>query len=152
MTGIIGGTGFIGLNLAFHLLKEKRPCRTFSRNGLLLHPDSIYYPLLSGTEHVRGNFNDEAAVDRFVRSCRSVVLLVSHLLPSSSPEEIKTITPWFTAAFGQLLESCIAHRIEQIVFVSSGGTIYGENHTGNPVRESYPLNAQSAYGSFSALL
>jgi UDP-glucose 4-epimerase len=152
MIGVIGGTGFIGLNLAFYLLKEKRPCRTFSRNGLLLHPESIYYPLLSGMEHVHGNFNDKAAVDRFVRSCDSVVLLVSHLLPSSGPEEIKGITPWFTAAFGQLLESCVAHRIEQIIFVSSGGTIYGENHTGKPVRESYPLNAQSAYGSFSALL
>ncbi len=152
MVGIIGGTGFIGLNLAFYLLKEKKACRTFSRNGLLLHPDSIYYPSLSGIEHVRGNFNDKAAVDRFVRTCNSVVLLVSHLLPSSSPEEIKKTTSWFTAAFGQLLESCIAHRIDQIIFVSSGGTIYGENHTCKPVSESYPLNAQSAYGSFSALL
>jgi UDP-glucose 4-epimerase len=152
MTGIIGGTGFIGLNLAFYLLKEKTACRTFSRNGLLLDPESIYYPLLSGIEHVRGNFNDKAAVDQFVRSCRSVVLLVSHLLPSSSPEDIKRITPWFTAAFGQLLESCIAHRVEQIIFVSSGGTIYGENRTCEPVRERHPLNAQSAYGSFSALL
>src|SRR4051794_6489906 len=112
MVGIIGGTGFIGLNLALHLVREKRPCRTFSRNGLLLDRQSIYYPLISEVEHVRGTFNDKAAVDQFVRSCRSVVLLVSHLLPSSSPEQIKTITPWFTAAFGQLLESCIAHRIE----------------------------------------
>jgi UDP-glucose 4-epimerase len=152
MIGIIGGTGFIGLNLAFYLLREKRPCRTFSRNGLLLDPESIYHPPLSGMEHVRGDFNDKAEVDRFVRSCSSVVLLVSHLLPSSGPEEIKRITPSFTAAFGELLESCIAHRIEQIIFVSSGGTIYGENPSRRPVRESYPLNAQSAYGSFSALL
>jgi UDP-glucose 4-epimerase len=152
MIGIIGGTGFIGLNLAFYLLKEKRPCRTFSRNGLLVRPESIYHHLLSGMEHVRGDFNDKAAVDRFVRSCDTIVLLVSHLLPSSSPEEIKTITPRFTAAFSQVLDSCIAHQIGQVVFVSSGGTIYGENHDCEPVREDYPVNAQSAYGSFSALL
>lgn len=152
MIGIIGGTGFIGLNLSWHLQKEGLTCRTFSRNGLLLSPNSIYYPRLSKVEHVQGDFRQEKAVNEFVAQSRWVVLLVSHLLPSSSAEEIKTITSWFTKAFGQLLESCLTHKIDKIVFVSSGGTIYGENNQRIPVKENHPLNAQSAYGSFCALL
>jgi len=150
--GVVGGTGFIGLNLVWHLQKAGVHCRTFSRHGLLLNPGSIKYAQLSKIEHVRGDFSDKTAVDEFVRPCRCVILLVSHLLPSSSAEEIRTVAPWFTAAFGQLLLSCLRHKIEQIIFISSGGTIYGENYTGLPVKEDHPLNAQNAYGSFCALL
>jgi nucleoside-diphosphate-sugar epimerase len=116
--GIIGGTGFIGLNLSWHLQKEGLPCRTFSRNGLLLNPKSIYYSQLSKIEHVKGHLFDEAAVREFVRPCRSIVMLVSHLLPSSSPEEIRSVISWFGAAFVQLLEACRGSRVDQIVFVS----------------------------------
>ena len=152
MIGIIGGTGFIGINLSWYLQKEKVPCRTFSRNGLLLDPKSIHSALLNEIENVRGDFRDKSAVQSFVQGCRSVVLLVSHLLPSSSTKEIKVTASWFTAAFGQLLELCRTHQVEQLVFVSSGGTIYGENTAATPVTEDYPLNAQSAYGTFCALL
>jgi len=107
---------------------------------------------LNEIEHVRADFRDESAVSSFVQGCRCVVLLVSHLLPSSSAEQIQDTTSWFTAAFGQLLELCQRHRVGHVVFVSSGGTIYGENHAKTPVIEDYPLNAQSAYGSFCALL
>ena len=152
MIGIIGGTGFIGLNLSWRLQKEGLPCRTFSRNGLLLNPESIYYSQLSKIEHIKGHLSDEMAVREFVRPCRSVVVLVSHLLPSSSPEEIRTVISWFGAAFVQLLEACRSSKVEQIVFVSSGGTIYGENFEGAPVNEQHPLNPHCVYGSFCAFL
>lgn len=152
MIGIIGGTGFIGLNLSWHLQKEGLPCRTFSRNGLLLNPESIYYPQLSKIEHIKGHLSDEMAVTEFVRPCRSIIVLVSHLLPSSSPEEIKAVISWFGAAFVRLLEVCRSSKVDQIVFVSSGGTIYGENFSGTPVDEQHPLNPHCAYGSFCAFL
>jgi UDP-glucose 4-epimerase len=150
--GIIGGTGFIGLNLSWHLQKEGLPCRTFSRNGLLLNPKSIYYSPLTKIEHIKGHLSDEAAVREFVRPCRSIVMLVSHLLPSSSPAEIRSVISWFGAAFVQLLEACRSSKVDQIVFVSSGGTIYGENLRGVPVNEQHPLNPHCAYGSFCAFL
>jgi UDP-glucose 4-epimerase len=79
-------------------------------------------------------------------------VLVSHLLPSSSPEEIRTVISWFGSAFVQLLDACRSSKIDQIVFVSSGGTIYGENFNGTPVDEQHPLNPHCAYGSFCAFL
>jgi UDP-glucose 4-epimerase len=150
--GIIGGTGFIGLNLSWHLQKEGLPCRTFSRNGLLLNPKSIYYSPLTKIEHIKGHLSDEAAVREFLRPCRSIVMLVSHLLPSSSPAEIRSVISWFGAAFIQLLEACRSSKVDQIVFVSSGGTIYGENLRGVPVNEQHPLNPHCAYGSFCTFL
>jgi UDP-glucose 4-epimerase len=150
--GIIGGTGFIGLNLSWHLQKEAVPRRTFSRNGLLLSPKSIFYPVLSTIEHVKGDFRDRFAVREFVKPCREVVVLVSHLLPSSSAEEMETVISWFSPAFIQLLESCLTSKIAHLIFVSSGGTIYGENPTREPITEGYPLNPKCAYGSFCAFL
>jgi UDP-glucose 4-epimerase len=150
--GIIGGTGFIGLNLSWRLQREAVPCRTLSRNGLLLNPNNVFYPELNKIEHVKGDFRDRSVVSEFIKPCRQVVVLVSHLLPSSSPEEIETVISWFSAAFVHVLESCLGSQVEQFLFVSSGGTIYGENPTRNPVTEDYPLNSQCAYGSFCAFL
>src|SRR5438552_1151207 len=113
--GIIGGTGFLGLNLSWRFQSEAVPCRTFSRNGLLLHPSSVSYRDLSKVEHVRGDFRDRLAVNEFVKPCRRVVVLVSHLLPSSSPEEIETVISWFSVAFVQLLESCLGSQLEQFL-------------------------------------
>ena len=152
MIGIIGGTGFIGLNLASYLQSEGLPCRTFSRNGLLLSPENAHYARLHEVEHVKGNLADKDAVREFTQSCRSIVVLVSHLLPSSSAEEIRAIISWFAPAFVQLLETCRNSKVDQIVFVSSGGTIYGENLKGAPVDEQYSLNPLCAYGSFCAFL
>jgi UDP-glucose 4-epimerase len=150
--GIIGGTGFIGLNLCWYLQRNGQACATFSRNGLLLSPDSRYYPDLYCIKHIKGDFADEKAVSAFVRPCRSIVVLVSHLLPSSAPADVRTVISWFGASFIRLLEACCRSKVEQIVFVSSGGTIYGENFSGTPVDEEYPLNPHCAYGSFCAFL
>jgi UDP-glucose 4-epimerase len=150
--GIIGGTGFIGLNLSSHLQREGQSVQTFSRNGLLLPIDSIYYRQLSKIRHVRGDFADNDAVAGFVASCRRLVILVSHLLPASSEEEIRAVLSWFGPAFVQLLENCRRAEVEQIVFVSSGGTIYGDIFPCAPVNEEHPLNPHSAYGSFCEFL
>ena len=152
MIGIIGGTGFIGLNLVSYLQMSGVACRTFSRQGLLPIENTSYPSRLNQIAHIKGDIRDRKAVDEFVHSCRCVVLVVSHLLPASSAEEMKVVTSWFTAAFGETLEACRANDVEQLVFISSGGTIYGENHNCVPVKEDHPLNAQSGYGSFCALL
>ncbi|MEN3369780.1 MAG: UDP-glucose 4-epimerase [Verrucomicrobiota bacterium] len=103
-------------------------------------------------DHVRGEFSDNNAVAEFVGSCRTVVFLVSHLLPASSEQEIRTILSWFGPAFVQFLENCRRASVEQIVFVSSGGTIYGDIFPCDPVNEEHQLNPHSAYGSFCAFL
>jgi UDP-glucose 4-epimerase len=150
--GIIGGTGFIGLNLSQYLQERGAPCRTFSRNGLLLSPGNLHYARLSGIEHIKGDFQDENAVTEFIQGCDSVVVLVSHLLPSSSPEEVSNVISWFGPAFDHLLAECRNADLNQIVFISSGGTVYGENLKQIPVAEDYPLNPQCGYGSFCAFL
>lgn len=152
MIGIIGGTGFIGLNLASHLQAVGKPCRTLSRHGLLLNESDAYFSRLNRIAHIKGDIRDAGAVNEFVRGCSCVVLVVSHLLPGSSADEMKTVTSWFTEAFGVALDACRASNVQHLVFVSSGGTIYGENHDCVPVKEDHPLNAQSGYGSFCALL
>ena len=114
--------------------------------------NNAHYSHLAEIEHIKGDFSDENAVTEFVRHCHSVVILVTHLLPSSSADEVSTVISWFGAAFVQLLEACRRANLEQIVFVSSGGTIYGENLTGAPIKEDHPLDPQCDYGSFCAFL
>jgi UDP-glucose 4-epimerase len=118
----------------------------------LLGPSSVSFADLSRVEHIKGDFADKKAVREFVRSCRSIVVLVAHLLPSSSPEEIRGTISSFGPAFVELLEGCRHASVEQVVFISSGGTIYGENVTGKPTNEEHPLNPHCAYGSFCAFL
>ena len=49
-------------------------------------------------------------------------------------------------SFRAIIIVLLRYKIEHIIFISSGGTIYGENYTGLPVTEDHPLNAQNAYG------
>jgi UDP-glucose 4-epimerase len=115
-------------------------------------PKSDYFRTLSQIEHFTGDFADEAAVREFIQPCRSIVMLVSHLLPASTSEEIQNVISWYGPAVLKTLELCCEFQVQQIVFVSSGGTIYGENPDCRPIDESHPPNPHCSYGSFCAFL
>ena len=152
MIGIIGGTGFIGLNLCLQLCRQEIPCRTLSRNGLILKSPSLFDSTLSKVEHTSGDFRDASTADEFVKQCECIVMVASHLLPSSSVGEVEEVISSFSPAFVHLLEASVNFGIRHFLFVSSGGTVYGETCSKTPVSEDHPLNSQCAYGSFCAFL
>jgi len=108
--------------------------------------------MLSQVEHICGDFRDASTADAFVKRCDSIMMVASHLLPSSSIREVEEVVSSFSPGFVHLLEACVNFGIRHFLFISSGGTIYGETGVKAPVGENHPPNSQCAYGSFCAFL
>jgi len=136
---LLGGGGFIGTALARRLYENKFTVHVLSRH----FPDRQISPNLM---FHKGNLDDKEILERLLPECRTVVHLASSTTPGSSSrqpvlEADKNITP--TLRFLDILQG---YGNVHIIFVSSGGTLYG-NPESTPVNETHPLNPLSFHGA-----
>ena len=74
--GIIGGSGFVGLELVSLLCKSGYKIRVFSRNPLSKHNLSLLGDI-GQISIISGNVNNETEVNNFVKDCDIIVNLVA---------------------------------------------------------------------------
>jgi UDP-glucose 4-epimerase len=136
---LLGGGGFIGTALARRLCENNFNVHILSKHfpAREIEPNMIFY---------QGNLDDKKILERVLPECRTVVHLASSTTPGSSSrqpalEADKNITP--TLRFLDILQG---YENVHIVFVSSGGTLYG-NPESTPVNETHPLNPLSFHGA-----
>ena len=94
----------------------------------------------------QGSLDDREILEQVLPQCKTVIHLASSTTPGSSSrqsalEADKTITP--TLRFLDILQD---YKNVHIIFVSSGGTLYG-NPESNPVNETQPINPLSFHGA-----
>lgn len=136
---ILGAGGFIGGNLALSLVRQGAEVRAFGRRRR------------DGQDHgvadwIDADFSDRAALGMALEGISHVF----HLLGGSNPaannaaplgEIDSNVTPSLA-----LFDACCAAGIEKLVYVSSGGTVYGPN-AGVPTSEDAPTDPITAYGA-----
>lgn len=136
---IMGGGGFLGVNLANALARQGAVVRAFGRTPV--DPRE-----LDERVHWRsGRFEDPVAVAEAVRGQEIVFHLLSSSVPGSPGQR-----PAFdleTNVLGTLrfLDICNDAAVRRIVFASSGGTVYGPAGS-YPISETAPTHPISAYG------
>ena len=130
---ITGGAGFLGINLARHLLS-----RGYEVLSLDLEP--FDYPERARVEEITGDIRDRALVDRAVAGADFVVHTAA-ALPLYSPEDIHTTDVEGTR---NVLDASLRHGIERFVHVSSTA-VYGipDHH---PLYETDKLEGVGPYG------
>jgi UDP-glucose 4-epimerase len=135
----LGGRGFIGSHLIGALLKRGYFVRCFDRpniqplNDSHLHDDRF--------ELFEGDFVSEADVAGALAGCDSCFHLVSTTLPKSSNADPVFDVESNVLGTIRLLAQATQSGLKKIVFVSSGGTVYGvpdqipilETHVTDPV-------------------
>lgn len=130
---VTGGAGFLGINLARHLLARGRRVRSF---------DIAFfdYPEREAVDAVVGDVRDRDAVDAAMRDVSCVVHCAA-ALPLYSKRDIETTEVDGTRV---VLESAYAHGLARVVHVSSTA-VYGipDHH---PIREGDPLRGVGPYG------
>lgn len=136
---IIGGTGFIGRRVVDVLLSTGRQVSVVGRHK---------QPSRTLPENVRyfsGDIADKGFMAKRFREADEVIDLAYSSVPKTSFEDpVKDIINNLPASVGMLELACTL-RIRKMVFVSSGGTIYGEpSHL--PIPETHPTNPISPYG------
>jgi len=139
---VLGGAGFIGSHLVERLLAAGHAVRVFD-----LHDPGPAggFPRRRDIEWVSGNFLDPADVRRAVSGCAAAFHLVSTTLPKSSNEDPASDVESNVVGTLRLLETWRREGGGKVVFVSSGGTVYGVPRT-VPITEEHPTHPISSYG------
>lgn len=134
---ILGGTGFIGLNLCRRLIRDGWSVTTFGRSDLESGgPDHI---------HVQGDFADSGALRNIVKSCDVVYHLVHTNTPAGSEADWSCDIAENLVPSIALVKICAAAGC-RLVFASSGGTIYGKQAL-TPIPETATTMPIGAYGT-----
>ena len=139
---ILGGAGFIGSHLAEGLLRRGHVVRVFDRPNLAGPLGVVGAPRL---EWYDGDFINDDDLARAVPGCDVVFHLVSTTLPRSSNDN--PIYDVDTNVIGtlRLLEVARRSGVRKIVFISSGGTVYGVSRQ-TPLPETHPTEPMVSYG------
>jgi UDP-glucose 4-epimerase len=139
---VLGGAGFIGSHLAEALAQQGRRVRVFDRP----HVDRLpLFPRAAGFEVFTGDFLNPRALSPALEGAEVVFHLVSTTLPKSSNDNPLYDVESNVLGSLRLLELCREHGVRKLVFVSSGGTVYGVPRA-TPVAEDHPTEPISSYG------
>lgn len=104
-----------------------------------------YPEALEGVRWTAGEFSDRAALARAVDGAEHVFHLLGGSTPESSNKDPVADLVAGAVASLHLLEICRAAGVRKVVFVSSGGTVYGIPAS-TPIPEDAPTDPISAYG------
>lgn len=136
---VIGGAGFIGSYLVNELLSSGREVRIVGRR------DPSQINLSKKVEYSQGDIRNRDFIVKFLQNVDEVVDLAYSSVPKTSFENpILDITDNLPGSVG-LFEIASALPIKKLVFVSSGGTVYGEPQS-LPINENHSTNPISPYG------
>jgi len=139
---VLGGAGFIGSHLAEALAQQGRRVRVFDRP----HVDRLpLFPRAGGFEVFTGDFLNPRALAPALEGAEVVFHLVSTTLPKNSNDNPVYDIESNVLGSLRLLELCREQRVRKLVFVSSGGTVYGVPRT-TPIAEDHPTEPISSYG------
>ncbi len=140
---VIGGNGFIGSHVVDKLLAHGHSVRVFDRQ-----PERFRGPL-PGVDYRTGDFADRMEVVEALAGVDAVYHLLSTTVPGTADLNPKTDVHDNLIGAINLLESMQGLGVRRILFLSSGGTVYGIPET-VPVPETHPLRPISSYGIVKA--
>jgi len=121
---ILGGKGFIGSHLSRALAAAGQAPGVFDRPQEFLAP---------------------AQLDAALEGVEVVFHLISTTVPKSSNDDLVADIEANVVGTLRLLDLCRRRKVRKVVFISSGGTVYGVPR-GTPVSESHPTEPICSYG------
>ncbi len=135
---ILGGGGFIGTHLSRKLVETGFDVRVFGRRFL----SSSH---LRGAEIYEGDFNDQTVLATAIQGAEVVIHLIHATFPTVANVEMVADLERSVIGSVRLLSSAKDQGVRRVLFISSGGTVYGPT-TKALIDEDHPTNPISAYG------
>ncbi|MFP4975304.1 NAD-dependent epimerase/dehydratase family protein [Paenibacillus sp. CN-4] len=137
---ILGGAGFIGSHLARQLHQAENVVTVYDRNvNLKMLPNGI-------SNIIEGDFLNEGGFEELLADQDIIIHLISTVSPYTSMinptdsyklDVIKTI---------ELLEAAKKMNVGKVIFLSSGGTVYGDHGDAELLNEGFNCNPLNHYG------
>ncbi|MDQ3021123.1 MAG: NAD-dependent epimerase/dehydratase family protein [Bacteroidota bacterium] len=139
---VFGGGGFIGSHLCDELLSKDYEVTIFDK--INFSKKNITH-LINKIKIIEGDFNNEIDLSGSLKDIDYVFHLVSSTLPATSNENPVYDAETNLISSLKLFKECSEIKIKKIIFVSSGGTVYGVPDK-IPIRENYNSNPICSYG------
>jgi UDP-glucose 4-epimerase len=136
---LLGGNGFIGSHLVDKLLAEGHKVRVFDKY------EEHYRKPIAECDYCYGDFGNRGLLADALNGIDMVFHLVSTTLPETSNDDPAFDVQSNVMETLFLLEQCVAKKTQKVVFISSGGTVYGKP-VELPVNEDSPTDPKCSYG------
>lgn len=141
---LLGAAGFIGTNLAINLVRNGADKIT------LVDTKKTFFPHIIELQSMNvcikeAHFTMNTDFEQLLENQDVVYHLVSTTVPTTSNQQIAQELAANVVVTAKMLEACVKCGVNKVVFISSGGTVYGKE--GNcPLNEDIPTNPISSYG------
>ena len=141
---LLGAAGFIGTNLTIELAKKREDEIT-----LVDKKKDFFMPInnmhLNNIHIVEASLTVDMDFDSILKDQEVVYHLVSTTVPTTSNQHISQELVSNVIFSANLFEACIRCGVKKVVFISSGGTVYGKE-VDCPLKEKTATNPISSYG------
>ncbi|KAF0243970.1 MAG: UDP-glucose [Planctomycetota bacterium] len=139
---VLGGGGFLGSHICEALLKAGHSVRTFEKERVSRENVRTFFRELEWTE---GDFTDPHRIAEVLRGMEVVVHCIGTTLPKSSNENpVYDISSNLVPTL-HLLDAAVHAGVRKVLFLSSGGTVYGIPQR-VPIPEDHPTEPLTSYG------
>lgn len=138
---ILGAAGFIGTNLAIALSKKDKVTvvdqnikyfETMKKLNL-----NVVYKVIK--------FSVDYNYDDLLGDTDVLYHLVSTTVPTTSNQHISEELVSNVVVTSKILEACVRKKVKKVIFISSGGTVYGKGML-CPIKEDTITNPINSYG------
>lgn len=136
---VVGGNGFIGTHLVQRLAALGWPTTVVDER------EPLWGQLPAGVRQVRTGLTEPTALEAALRGAEVVLHLAWTSIHESSNRDPEADVLANLVPSLRLIRSCEQAGLRRLVFVSSGGTVYGPAQR-LPIAEDHPTEPLSAYG------
>jgi UDP-glucose 4-epimerase len=138
---VLGGSGFLGSHIVDKFLAERHDVVVYD-----LYPER-FRRSPAGIKFYTGDFGNVGALDELIATgFDAVIHCVSTTTPKSSNESPEFDIQSNVIGTLYLLDICVKRKVGKLVFLSSGGTVYGDIGNLELVDESHAVRPMCSYG------
>ncbi|PWU72792.1 NAD-dependent epimerase [Ochrobactrum sp. POC9] len=142
---VLGGLGFLGRNTVKTLIRGGYSVRVFDRRVPNEREIITMFGTSDNIDFIAGDFLDRKVILEALTGCDACIHLITTTLPATSnADKIYDVSSNLIGSL-QVLESMRELEVGKLVFLSSGGTVYG-NPIYTPIDENHPTHPRSSYG------
>ncbi|MFB8550732.1 NAD-dependent epimerase/dehydratase family protein [Enterococcus casseliflavus] len=137
---LLGGAGFLGTNLAESLARNSKDRIT------VVDAKKEFFHLKKGNVIFKeSQLNSNTDFEKLINDHEIIYHLVSTTVPTTSNQHILEELDANVLMTAKLLDACVKTGTKKIVFISSGGTVYGKS-SNCPLSETMETNPITSYG------
>ena len=141
---LLGAAGFIGTNLVITLAKDPNNLIT------VVGRNKEHFKTMEGMSFLNVSFIESeltAYTDYEILLANQEIVyhLISTTVPTTSNQQIAQELTGNVVLSANLFEACVHQGVKKVVFLSSGGTVYGKE-VDCPLSEKTPTTPITSYG------